>query len=331
MKVFIFGGSGLLGSHTAREALARGHEVTILSRSGGAGPEGVRALRGELGAMGEGELEAALAGQDAIVYALGLDDRADLPRPAYRALREDHVERCLSAIAAARRAGARKFVVFGSYFTHFDREHPELGLASSHPYVRSRKEQLEAVLAEAGPGFDTFVLEIPYVIGAMPGRVPPWSFLFDMLSPRGKKALFFARGGSAAVTATQVGEAAIGAIEGAPTGAYPLGGENFTWPELARRFWFVRGLVDTSLAPLPEWLFAAFGSLSGLWLAARGKERGLDIRRFAAFQYAEAFVDPEPAMRALGYGHDDYEAALASMVEEWAAERALPPRARRAS
>lgn len=322
MRVFIFGGSGLLGSHAAVEALSRGHEVSILSRSGGAGPGGCRALRGDLATMGDRELERALDGQDAVIYALGLDDRADLPRPAYPVLRDDHVDRCARALRAAKRSGASRFAVFGSYFTHFDRERPELGLAQRHPYVRSRKEQLEAVLAESGGGFESYVLEIPYVIGSMPGRVPPWSFLFNMLSPRGKRALFFARGGTAAVTARQVGRAAVGAIEGAPAGAYPLGGENFTWPELAQRFWSLRGAVDMRLAPLPESLFAAFGSLSALYLAARGRERGLEIRRFASFQYSEAYVDPGIAMGALGYVHDDYQAALAAMVKEWAALRA---------
>ena len=48
-----------------------------------------------------------------------------------------------------------------------------------------------------------------------------------MLAGNGKHALFFLKGGTAAVTAHQVGVAAIGAIEQGTGGtSYPLGGIN---------------------------------------------------------------------------------------------------------
>jgi nucleoside-diphosphate-sugar epimerase len=326
MNILVIGGTGLLGSHTVKEAIARGHSVSILSRgsaSGGRGaaPKGLRLIQGDITVMTEAALREAMAGQEAVVYALGLDDRASLPKPAYEALHKDHVDTCLRVARAAKASGARKFVVFGSYFMSFERAHPEWRLAEIHPYVRTRKEQEEAVLGEASPGFDPFVLEIPYVIGAAPGQVPPWSFLFDMLSGRGKVAFFFGRGGTAAVTAGQVAQAALGAIErSGGGGAYPLGGINLSWKDLVRRFFAVRGEVKRILA-LPPFLFSIFGVLSALALSIAGKERGLDIGRFASLQYGEAFLDCEPAMKALGYGHADYDAELASMVREWEAIR----------
>jgi dihydroflavonol-4-reductase len=182
MNVIVIGGTGLLGTHAAREAARRGHSATLLSRGAApADPEGARRAGLDIASAGEDELQRLFAGQDALVYALGLDDRKPLPRPAYAALRGDHVTLCLKVLRSARAAGLRKAVVLGSYFTSLERLRPELRLSETHLYARSREEQSRAVLAESAEDFDTFMLEIPYVIGSLPGRLPPWTFLFNIL------------------------------------------------------------------------------------------------------------------------------------------------------
>lgn len=55
MKIAVAGGTGVVGTHTVAAARAAGHEVTVLSRGGGADI-----------ASGEG-LDAALAGVDAVI------------------------------------------------------------------------------------------------------------------------------------------------------------------------------------------------------------------------------------------------------------------------
>ena len=317
MNLLVLGGSGLLGTFAVQEALRRGHVVTALARTPRDSGGPVRWLAGDVTRMTEAQLGEACAGQDAVVYALGLDDRQPHPRPSYPVFFEDHVTVCTRVGRAAREAGVKQFVVYGSYFTHLDRAWPALALARHHPYVRSRCEQRDAVLALARPGFDPYVLELPYIIGALPGNVPPWTFLFSMLAGPGPVALFFTRGGTAAVTARQVAQAALGAIERrAPTGAYALGGVNWTWAEWARRFFEAAG-TSKRLWSLPSFLFVLFGALSGLFLALRGQERGLAIGPFARLQYAEAFLDPQPAQQALGYPHDDYDAEFKALVREW--------------
>lgn len=325
MNVIVIGGTGLLGTYTAREAARRGHSVMSVSRSGApAGPEGARQVKRDIASATEPELLRLFEGQDALVYALGLDDRSPLPRPAYEVLHEDHAVLCIRVLRAAKAAGARKAVVFGSYFTSLERQRPELGLADAHPYARTRLEQSRAVLAESVPGFDTFMLEIPYVIGSLPGRLPPWAFLFDMLAAGGRSAFFFKKGGTAAVTAVQVGQAALGAIEHGVGGtAYPLGGINLSWPDLAGRFLAATGRVKR-IRSLPRALFEIYGALSALGLALAGKERGLRIARFAEVQYSEAYLDPEPSMKALGYGHADYDLEIRRMAMEWESSRARP-------
>jgi nucleoside-diphosphate-sugar epimerase len=322
MKLLVIGGSGLLGTFARQVALRRGHQVTGLSRRPPAstGPE--RWLAGDVTQLTERQLQETCAGQDAVVYALGLDDRQSHPRPSYPVFFEDHVTVCTKVARAARDAGVKKFVVYGSYFTHFDHTLPALELARHHPYVRSRCAQRDAVLALARPGFEPSVLELPYIIGSLPGAVPPWTFLFTML--QGPLALFFTRGGTAAVTARQVAQATLGAIEGqAPSGAYALGGVNWAWTEWARRF-FVASGRPRALWSLPQWLFVLFGAVSGFFLALRGQERGLAIAPFARLQYADAFVDPKPAQQALHYGDDDVDAELAALVKTWLALQRAP-------
>jgi dihydroflavonol-4-reductase len=317
MNLLVIGGSGLLGTFTVNEALRRGHVVTGLSRTVRESSGGVRWLAGDVTRMTEAQLREACEGQEALVYALGLDDREPRARPSYPVFFEDHVTVCTRVGRVAREAGVKKFVVFGSYFTHFDQTQPELAMARHHPYVRARCEQRDAVLALAGPGFDAYVLELPYIIGSLPKSVPPWTFLFSMLASPGPVALFFTRGGTAAVTARQVAQASLGAIEGsAVSGAYPLGGVNWTWVEWARQFFAAAGFTKRVWG-LPAFAFVLFGAISSWVLALRGLQRGLAIGAFAKVQYMNAFVDPRVAQEALGYSHDAYEHELKALVAEW--------------
>jgi 2'-hydroxyisoflavone reductase len=73
MRVLVLGGGGFLGYHAVAAALAAGHEVTVLSRSGKAPLDGVEALRGDrtgdLGALRGREWDAVLdtyTGADAV-------------------------------------------------------------------------------------------------------------------------------------------------------------------------------------------------------------------------------------------------------------------------
>ncbi|MBS2546739.1 NAD(P)H-binding protein [Catenulispora sp. NL8] len=69
MKIAVYGATGMIGSRVVAEALSRGHEVTGITRSGGALPEGVHAVQGD---AGDAELARRVAGQaDVVVSAIG--------------------------------------------------------------------------------------------------------------------------------------------------------------------------------------------------------------------------------------------------------------------
>src|SRR4051794_24361290 len=69
MKIAIYGATGMIGSRVLAESLARGHEVTGITRSGGELPAGVHAVTGN---AGDPELTNRIAADaDVVVSALG--------------------------------------------------------------------------------------------------------------------------------------------------------------------------------------------------------------------------------------------------------------------
>jgi putative NADH-flavin reductase len=69
MRIAIYGATGMIGSRVAAEALARGHEVTAVSRSGGDLPTAAQAVRGD---AGDADLAKRVSGEaDVVVSAIG--------------------------------------------------------------------------------------------------------------------------------------------------------------------------------------------------------------------------------------------------------------------
>lgn len=69
MRIAVYGATGTIGSRIAAEAVARGHEVTGLSRRGGALPAGVAAATGDL--ADAGSVRAVAEEHDVLVNATG--------------------------------------------------------------------------------------------------------------------------------------------------------------------------------------------------------------------------------------------------------------------
>ena len=78
MKLALFGATGLTGPSVLREALARGHHVQVLARTPEAittSHERLTVLRGD--ALNVAEVEACVAGCDAVLHCLGVGGRGD--------------------------------------------------------------------------------------------------------------------------------------------------------------------------------------------------------------------------------------------------------------
>lgn len=123
----------------------------------------------------------------------------------------------------AKEAGVKNFVVFGSYTAEFGENNAELREYNYHkePYVETRLLQEKLAMYGGEGSMNVSVLRLPYIFGTMEGKIPLWSMFVDML--RGQDFMPVTSGGAATVTAKQVGQAAISALEnGQHRRTYPL-------------------------------------------------------------------------------------------------------------
>jgi nucleoside-diphosphate-sugar epimerase len=202
-----------------------------------------------------------------------------------------NVEAVAKLLGAARKAGATRAVVIGSYYTHFDRLHPEWELAVTHPYIRSRVEQARAGREAAGPNLPVAVLELPFVFGRAGDRLPNWAGGVDKWV-RSRSPLLAPSGGSAATTAASVAEAAVRALEEASGGDIPVVDENLTWKDMISRIAIAAGR-SRKVHDLPAGVVRGTFTATGLVQALIGAQSGLHPARMGDLMLRELFVKVE--------------------------------------
>jgi putative NADH-flavin reductase len=106
LKITVYGGSGAIGSRIVAEAVARGHQVTLVDRKPKpeAAPRGVKVLQGDV--FDGADVGRNIAGQDVVVTAI-----AARPTPT-----RDFYQRLVKTVVEAQRAqkGARtRYLVVG--------------------------------------------------------------------------------------------------------------------------------------------------------------------------------------------------------------------------
>ncbi|MFA5007040.1 MAG: NAD-dependent epimerase/dehydratase family protein [Candidatus Izemoplasmatales bacterium] len=313
-KVLIAGGTGFLGYHAARLLLSEGVAVdaVALPREIDLGtwyPDAIGIRYGDLFAMTEDEVFALVEGRgyDAFVYALGPDDRFVPPAPAAVFFHDRLVVQAAKVLSAVRRAGVSRAVVLNSYFSHFDRIMDGV-LSDHHPYVRARVEQ-ERDLARIGVAgsFDVMFLELPFIFGTMPGRLPLWKESFLDHFAKGRVAFFPAGGTTACIAVEGVAEAVSAAIRnGAHGRGYAVGKENLTYREILQIMLAESGMKKPVVSVSP--FIAALGA-RGIDRRHRraGRESGLDHAKLMGDILARDFsIDFETLARELGYAELGY-------------------------
>ncbi|MEU1419994.1 NAD(P)-binding oxidoreductase [Kitasatospora sp. NPDC005751] len=111
MKLTILAATGGIGRHLLTQAVAAGHDVTVVVRTparladpagSGRAPAGVRVVRADLAVADPAELQSAVAGSDAVLSGLGARSSAEAG-VAWRGTR--------AVITAMREVGARRLIV----------------------------------------------------------------------------------------------------------------------------------------------------------------------------------------------------------------------------
>lgn len=320
MKIFVVGGTGLLGSAAAVELIARGHEVLSLGLP--PIPEGailapdMKLLFGNYINMSDKEIEMQLQGCDAFVFAAGIDERVEFPAPVYDQYIKYNVDPVDRFLRLGKKAGIKRAVICGSYFSHFAKIWPDFNMAETHPYIRARLKQEEVALMHNSADMDVMVLELPYIFGTQPGRKPVWTILIEQILTM-KNITFYPKGGTTMLTVRQTAQAIAGALEKGKGGTcYPVGWVNMKWTELLRIIHKYMGFPHRKIITVPTFLVRlAFKNLKKSY-QKKNIEPGLEPIAFTNIMTAETFIDKAIIRDELGVEDDDIDTAIGESVKQ---------------
>ncbi len=319
MKVFMIGGTGLLGSEGAKELIRRGHTVSSIALppipEGAQLPPEMTLEFGNYLELSDDEIKRHFAGCEGFVFAAGVDERLEGPPPIYDMFKKYNIDPLRRLLTLAKASGVKHAVICGSYFAYFNRAWPDFHLAAENPYIRSRVDQAEMALSFADASFDVAMLELPYIFGTQPGRKPVWVFLAEQI--RGMKgATMYPRGGTTMVTVRQVGQCIAGALERNRGGKnYPVGYYNLTWREMLTIMHKHMGVPDKMIITIPDWMFRLGMHSVVKGQKKAGHEGGLNMIKFARTMCANAFIDKDTIVNELGVQPDDIDAAIGESMK----------------
>jgi len=242
------------------------------------------------------ETRALLTGHDGVVFASRTEEQRPLRKPIYPLFRRDMVEPVVRLFTAGRAEGLTRGVILGSYYTYFDRLHPQWRLAERSTYVRCRLEQAREGRAAAGAALPIAVLELPFVVGRTESRMPNWAGPLERWVRSGWP-LVAPAGGTAMTSAQRVAQVAVDALEEGRGEDIPLADENLSYAEMIGR---IAGAVGRSrrVHRLPSAVVRRSlraGSALQRW---SGRESGVDPAQFGDLLLTDLFVDP-PSSRSL--------------------------------
>jgi len=322
MKVFLIGGTGLLGSAAAEELIKRGHEVRAIALS--PVPEGAE-LAPEMSlefknylTLSDDEVRQCFDGCEGFVFASGIDERVTGPSPIYDYFNKFNVTPLERLLRIAKECGVKHTVICGSYFSYFDKKWPSLELSTWHPYIRSRRDQEKMALSFADENFSVAVLELPYIFGVQQGREPVWTVIVKAV--RGMKFVtIYPKGGTTMVTRKQVAQAIAGALERTKGGkCWPIGCYNMPWKDLLAIVHKNMGMEGRKVITIPNWLLDM--GIKFMEKQIRGgegegeTEGGISLSKFSSLQSAECYIDRTYATNPLGVEDDDIEEAIGESI-----------------
>lgn len=312
-RVFVVGSSGFIGQRVCRDLVMQGFEVSALALGSDYFPENLQEVvhytRANVDQLSDGELVALFKGQEALIYALGPDDRVPPPVGVTAAdfYNKHLVDRTARIARLAKSAGVQRLILLGSYFTYFD-EHGcgELRpgtLSQHHPYINARRLQYEIAAAE-GP--DIILIEIPYVFGVTPPWPPIWRKVV-VNNFKGSPFIFFGSGGSTLISVDKLSKSIVRAVTlGQPGDKLPVGGKNMDYKGMMQTLLNTAGIRKPLLIP-PTWLLTIILKMKWRMDQSQHRENGLDYRFLAQDILARDFyVDFTPVDAQLQMtGHPD--------------------------
>ncbi len=316
-RVFVLGGTGFLGYYTVKELLAKGYEVETMALppmpAENLLPKGVTCELGNINELSDEDIIAKLSGCYGFIYAAGADERTIPRAPASKFFYEANVLPTQRLARLAKKAGVKKFVVFGSYFAEFTERLPELSLRQQ-AYPNNRLLQEQIAFAEGEGSMTVTSLRLPYIFGTMPGREPLWKSFADEI--KGQEFFPALSGGTAMVTVEQVAEAAVGAMEnGEHRGTYAISGINMSHCDFYKMIVEALG-QQTEVAVVPYAEIEESYQAADDAAASEGNEHGIHLTVSAQLQELKLYLDPQETMTVLGFKEHDVKASIIETLKK---------------
>jgi nucleoside-diphosphate-sugar epimerase len=294
MKVFMIGGTGLIGSIAAKEIISNGHFVTSLALppipKGTFIPQEMKLDLKNFMELTDLELLEYFKDCQCFIFAAGIDERVEGKAPIYDLYKKYNIDPLNRLLPLAKKAGVKHSIILGSYFVHFDRKWKDLNLYKTHPYIRSRVDQEKIALSYSDTNMSLSILELPYIFGVQPGRKPVWIFLVEQIKKM-KLRTFYPKGGTTMITANQVGKLIANVVE-KPNGAQviPVGYYNLTWNQMLEVFHKSMN-IKRRITNIPKWIYKLGLLRYKKQYKKRGVESGLDFVGLAEIMTRNAYID----------------------------------------
>lgn len=322
MKIFMIGGTGLLGSAGAEQFLKHGDSVRTLALpplpEGAPLPKDMEIIFQDVNKCTDAELEDLMKGFDVLVYAAGVDERAEFPAPVYDAYYKFNIAPLKRLMPVAKKLGYKGCVFCNSYFTYLEKLRPDMKLYEKHTYIRSRRDQEDYALSLADDNFFVASLELPYIFGTQPGRRPVWAILIEQLHRMDSlPCTFYPKGGTGMLTVRQVGEVMYGAAHNTKGGrAYPISCYNMKWDEFLKIVYAARGMgSNRKIIGIPAWTMAM--GMIGPYMdyKKRNVDSGIWPFGLPAIMDECLYMDTEISYKELGATPDDIRGAITDSIK----------------
>ena len=338
MKIFMIGGTGLLGCEAAIELIKMGHQVKSVALpplpQGAPIPKEMELEFKDINKCSDAEVEEMLKGCDVFMYAAGVDERKECPPPVYEVYKKFNNDPLERLLPICKKVGVKNAVVCGSYFSYMyklaaglaknpanpDQKIKYTGeeFLSHNPYIKSRIEQEKIVEKFCDDKFSASVLELPYIFGVQPGRRPVWTILIDQLSRMDNLPwTLYPAGGTAMLTCNQVGQALAGAAVQKPGygfRAIPIGMYNLTWKEFLAVVYDARGMAGRKIISIAPWMMKMGMKSVQKDYDKRGIESGMDPFQLPYTMDYKLFIDPTET-KGLGVKDADIKKAIFDSID----------------
>lgn len=311
--VLVIGGFGFIGYHISKILSFNNWDVSIAHRSKSSDYKSkYKLVHLDLNKISIEELKQLLRGYNSIIFCGGADDRKMPKGDAATFYYSENVLPCKKLVEASLGTSVQKIVILGSYLSHFDKMVPQWKMKERHPYIMSRYLQQKEPVELAQNSLQVSTLEIPYVFGSAPDKMPLWKPLVDYINKM--PLIFYSKGGTNIMSVEQVAESVLGVLNSAEYRTHwIIGSENVSWTELLQMIAKALGKKRRVLL-IPNFIVKSITFLVRIYFKLISKQTGLDPYHYADVQTSNTFLDVGDSMKTLGYDKVDMQESINKMV-----------------